>query len=172
MSKKSTSQEYASAVYALALEGWQKDLQTVQDKLTPDLLAKLANTATSFADRQKVLDKALPKGLSNQATNFLYTLLKNGDIGLLGEVATNLTRLATKGPGLEVATVTTAIALNEKEKKQFQAKLSGQYGDHVDVDFVVDESIVGGVIVQVGDKIIDGSVASKLDAAKQSLSRA
>jgi len=166
------SQEYALAIYSLALEGWQKDLQAVEEKLakSPDLLEKLNDTEQPFAERQEQLDKALPKRLSKPMQNFLYTLLKNGHLAILGDVATNLTRLATQGPGVQIAIVTAAIPLSDEEKEQFQTKLSAQYGENVVVDFVVDEAIIGGVIIQVGDKIIDGSMASKLNVAQERLS--
>lgn len=171
MAKKGSARDYAQAIYELALEGWQKELQAVQSVLStsPDLLNKLNKADTKFATRQKTLDDALPKGTSEQVKNFLYTLLQNGDLDKIGGIATDLTRLVTKGPGVEIATVTTAIALSDSEKAQFEKKLSGQYGDRVAVEFVVDKSIVGGVVVQVGDKIMDGSVSSKLASARNAL---
>ena len=174
MSKKGSSHDYAQAIYGIALEGWQNELQSVQSVLgaSPDLLKKLSNTNTKFATHQKNLDAALPNDISEQTKNFLYTLLKNGDLEMLGDIATNLTRLATKGPSVEIAVVTTAVELTADEKGQFEAKLASQYGNQVAVDFVIDESILGGVVVQVGDKIIDGSVATKLAAAKNTLAMA
>lgn len=172
MSQKSLSQEYAQAIYALALEGWQQKLIAVQETLaaSPDLLAQLNNTRTAFAKRQEALDGILPADLSEQMRNFFYTLLKQGDLELLADIAASLTRLATKGPRAEVATVTTAMPLSEAEKEQFQAKLSAKYGENLTVDFVIDEAILGGAIVQVGDQIIDGSVANKLNAVQERLS--
>lgn len=172
MSQKSLSQEYAQAIYAIALEGWQKSLGVVHKKLaaSPDLMAQLNNTQTPFTERQKQLDAVLPSDLTEQRRNFFYTLLKNGHLNLLEDIATNLTRLTAKGPGVEIASVTTAIPLSDDEKARFQAKLAARYGDNLAVDFVVDEKIIGGAIVQVGDKIIDGSLASKLDVAQERLS--
>ena len=171
MSQKSRSQEYARAVYELALEGWQKDLQAIQEKLSasPDLMKQLQDAGIDFATRQKALDGILPEDLSTQRRNFFYTLLKNGHLDIVQEIGANLTRLATKGPGVEIATVTTALELPEKDQESFRTKLVSQYGEHVDVEFNVDESILGGVIVQVGDKIIDGSLISKLNSAQQTL---
>lgn len=174
MSQKSQTQGYAQAIYALALEGWQKQLLAVQDKLaaSPDVIAQLDNTQTSFAERQKILDRFLPDDLSQQGRNFFYTLLKNDDLDLLGNVAASLTRLAEKGPGVAVATVTTAVPLSEAEKTRFRQKLAAKHGDTLEVDFAVDAAILGGAIIQVGDQIIDGSVASKLNAVQERLGAA
>jgi len=110
--------------------------------------------------------------LPEQSKNFLYTLLKDGNLHLLNDVSSNLFRLATKGAGVQVASVTTAVPLTEAEEKQFQLKLAAQYGEHLELEFVVDETIIGGVVVQVGDKILDGSVAAKLNSARDSLVKA
>ena len=68
MSKKGSSRDYAQAIYEVALEGWQKELQAVQDVLdsSSGLVEKLSNTKTKFATHQKNLDAALPKDTSDQ----------------------------------------------------------------------------------------------------------
>lgn len=68
------------------------------------------------------------------------------------------------GPQVQVARVITAVALNEDEIEQFRQKLRAKYGENLEFDFTVDPAIIGGAIVQVGDKVIDGSVASRLTA--------
>lgn len=172
MSQTSQAQGYAQAVHALALEGWQNALTVVHEKLaaSSDVLAQLNDPQTSFAERQQQLDSLLPDDVTEQIRKFFYTLLQNGDLGLLGEVTSGLNRLATQGPGIQVATVTTAVALSDAEKAQFQQKLSAKAGESLDVVFAVNASIIGGAIVQIGDQIIDGSVASKLNAVQDRLS--
>lgn len=165
---------YAQAVFAKAVEDWQRDLQAINQKLlvSPDLVKKLDEGRGSFQKRQKELDAILPADLSEQTRNFVYTLLKEGDLNLLGKIITSLSQLASKGPNVEVAVVTTAIALDEAEQEQFRTKLIGQHGDQLEFEFLVDPSILGGVIVQVGDKIIDGSMVSKLNSVRENLIRA
>ncbi len=163
---------YARAIYELALEGWQTALSAMNNRLNdagPDLLAKLNNTQLPFSDRRQALDALLPADVSKQARNFFYTLLKEGHLSMLGEIAATLTQLSAKGYGVQTALVTTAVPLTDAEKQQFQAKLSAKYGDNLALDFAVDAKIIGGVVVQIGDKILDGSVAAKLDAARESL---
>jgi F-type H+-transporting ATPase subunit delta len=73
------------------------------------------------------------------------------------------------GPLMQVARVTTALPLSDQEKDEFRRKLAAQYGQSLDFDFSVDPAILGGAIVQVGDKVIDGSVATRLESMSSAL---
>jgi len=164
---------YARAVYELALENWQKSLPDIQKNLAGSgLLAKLDDLQTPFSKRLKLLNKHLPPDLPEQTKNFLYTLLKDGNLRMLNDIAGNLLRMGSKGADAQAAVVTTAIPLNAGEKRQFKTKLAAHYGEQAEVDFKVDKSILGGVIVQVGDKILDGSVTTKLNSAREKLVKA
>ena len=65
---------------------------------------------------------------------------------------------------MQVARVTTAAALSDNEKEQFRQKLRAKYGESLEFVFNVDAAIIGGAIVQVGDKVIDGSLATRLES--------
>jgi F-type H+-transporting ATPase subunit delta len=165
------SQKYAAALFSLALEKWLTVLKAVQSNLAenPQVGSKLQDNDLAFADRQKDLDAIIPPGSDENVRNFLYTLLKNGDIGLLGAVLENLEQMSRSGPQVQVAHVTTAVALPDEEKEQFRQKLRTQYGSNLELAFRVDPTIIGGAIVQVGDKVIDGSVATRLEAMSNAL---
>jgi F-type H+-transporting ATPase subunit delta len=164
--EQALSRKYALAVFSLALQKWLTSLKAVQDRLVdnPQLAEKLADAGRTFADRQKELDAVLPADTDSIVRNFFYTLLENGDIGILGEVLAELERLSSGGPQVQTARITTAIALLDKEKEEFRRKLRQQYGDNLDFVFSVNPAIIGGVIVQVGDKVMDGSVSARLEA--------
>lgn len=171
MKAQELSRKYATAVFGLALEHWLNTLNRVQDKLAenPDLAARLQDENRSFSDKQKELDQLIPKDSDQRVRNFLYTLLKNGDLGLLHQVLVDLEYMMEGGPQVQVAQVTTAIALTDNEKEKFRQKLRSQYGDNLEFVFRIDQSILGGAIVQVGDKVIDGSVATRLEAMSNAL---
>lgn len=164
-------QSYARAVYETALEGWLKGLAMVRDRLNGDasLFQRVTQPEASFQQRQAALDSVIPADSSQALKNFLYTMLRNGHLDLLDDVIRHLERLSTKGPGVEVASVTSAIALTPDQAEQFREKLQAQYGSYLEVDFHIDPDILGGVIIQVGDKVLDASVASKLTAMRDRL---
>lgn len=166
MKEQELSRKYAMAVFSLALEKWLTSLKAVQDRLAdnPQLAAQLADAGRTFAERQKELDAVLPADTDPIVRNFFYTLLENGDIGALGEVLAELERMSSGGPQVQTARVTTAIALSDNEKEDFRQKLRQQYGDNLEFVFSVNPTIIGGVIIQVGDKVMDGSVSARLNA--------
>lgn len=69
----------------------------------------------------------------------------------------------------QVATVKSAVPLTEEEREALRRKLAPHFGDDIELTCQVDPRILGGVIVRVGDRVIDGSVAGKLEALKKSL---
>lgn len=68
--------------------------------------------------------------------------------------------------------VRSAVPLTEEEKSALRGKITRRFGHNLEFQFEVDESILGGVVVRVGDKVIDGSVAGKLAALRESLKAA
>lgn len=165
------ARKYAQAAYEHATEDWLSTLNVVQDRLAADsaLMAELNNTDLGFVERQERLDAVLPSDARSDAKNFLYVLLRDGQLGTLNHVIRNLKRLTARGPEARIAHVTSAVPLTSEEEQAFRGRIHERYGSDVDLDFHVNPSILGGVIVQVGDKIIDGSVAGKLNALQDRL---
>ena len=165
MKAQELSRKYATAIFSRALEPWLVSLTSVKDRLVaePALVVSLQDSVQPFGERQSVLDSLIPEDTDRHVRNFLYAMLKDGDIGLLDEVIADLDRMTRGGPLVEVAQVTTSFALSDDEKEQFRQKLRESYGEHLEFVFGVDPTIVGGAVVQVGDKVIDGSVATRLD---------
>ncbi len=166
MKAQELSRKYATAVFSQALEKWVGAIGAVQNKLSADpaLVAKLADSSIAFADRQAALDAVIPADADKYVRNFFYTMLKENDLALLPDVLSELERLVRGGPQVQVATVTTAYALDDSEKEQFRQTLQSKYGAGTELAFQVNPAIVGGAVVQIGDKIIDGSVATRLES--------
>ena len=171
MKAQELSRKYATAVFSQAMDKWLGAVRAVNDRLASDsaLADTLKDSGRSFAERQQALDKAIPESSDREIRNFFYTMLKDGNIALLPDVLADLDRMVRGGPQVQVAIVTTALNLSDEEKEQFRDKLKQKYGDDLEFLFNVDPSLIGGAVVQVGDKIMDGSVATRLGAMKNVL---
>ena len=163
---------YATAFYEAAFERLIGSLETAAQALAgkPELLKQLGVADTEYATRQAVLDTILAEDVDPVVRNFLYTLLQRGDLSSLGEVITSLrVRLQRAESGPTQVEVVTAIPLADDQRQTLETRLAGQYGANLTYEYEVDPTILGGMIVRVGDKLIDGSVASRLAALKQTL---
>jgi F-type H+-transporting ATPase subunit delta len=163
---------YATAIYEATFERLVGSLEATAQALAakPALLERLQAMDIEFEARRAELDTILVEDLDPLVRNLLYTLLQGGDLSRLGEVVASLrARLQRAETGPVPVEVVTATPLAEDQRQALETRLAGQYGANLAYEYRVDPTILGGMIVRVGDKLIDGSVASRLAALKQTL---
>jgi F-type H+-transporting ATPase subunit delta len=88
---------------------------------------------------------------------------------LLPAVAAEFERLAREARGVLEATVTVARPVTQSEQQEIQQRLHALTGKEVQIHMAVDPSILGGVVVRIGDQVIDASVEGRLDRLRQEL---
>jgi F-type H+-transporting ATPase subunit delta len=108
---------------------------------------------------------------SAQVARALYdslveTLKANGAEDQLDEVIALFTDLV-RGSGPRTATITSAVPLSQQQQMEIVQQLRARHGATLDVEFDVDPSILGGLIIQVGDRVLDESVRSRLVTIQQ-----
>jgi len=169
----SAAQTYARAVFEVAFEDWLKGLQHVATTLdrNPKLLQNLADESKGFEARQAALVDLLPDSMAKPIRNFLFGMLANGDMALLDDVLAQLRQMTTVGdrPQIVAAEVTSAVELTAEERAGIEQRLQDQFGAGLEFKYTVDSSILGGLVIRVGDKLLDDSVSSRLAALRQSL---
>ncbi len=168
------AERYASACFGIALEEWIDALRAVSRALEADepACAALDDRAAPFADRQRRMEKMIPTGTPAAVRRFFGTLLANGDAALLPRVLAGLERLATAGPSARLATVTSAVELDAGTRQQVEGSVRSRYGADVQIRYEVDPQLIGGLLIRVGDEVIDGSVAARLRELDSTLRRA
>ena len=171
MSVQARPKDYAAAIYDLALEPWLQRLGSIQKAVKSDaaLRAQLDEPGLSTQEKLDRLSQVLPAVVSGEVRKFLGTLLEAGQLGQLDAILVELERLAQRRAERTLALVTSAVALTEAEKEAMRAKLAQQFGSDLEMRFEVDASLLGGVRLRVGDRVIDGSVAGKLAALRDHL---
>ncbi len=171
MSPEDRVRSYAKAFYEAALERWLDQLNSVAGHLTqsPAVLNRLQAGADATR-RQTMLDGLMPSDVDLPVRNFLYTLMERGDLGQLPEITDALRdRMALGAEEPVPVEVTTAVELSEAERQALVAKLTGQFGDNLAIQYHKNPAILGGMIIRAGDKLIDGSVATRLQEMRQAL---
>ena len=172
MNTQDRTASYVDAFYAAALEHWLKAHDAVAGGLAadPPLVERLQAAAVDFAQRQLLLDRMLPDQTDPLVRNLLYTLMQRAELELLPEIAAGLRHRMEHGEAATLPVdVVSALALDESQRLALEAKLKAQYGERLELHYRVDPAILGGLIVRVGDKLMDGSVATRMAALRQVL---
>lgn len=169
----SDATNYARALFEKSVEKYTRDLHALQTSLEKsNLVTRLDNPAESFDGKKALLNGMLPPDADTEVRNLVYLLASKNQIHLLGDVIGNFDKLVAAGVPGNTARVTTTIELSNEERAKLEGKFRGQYGKELVFDYRLDPTILGGVVVRIGDVVIDGSVAGKLAVMKQKMETA
>ncbi len=174
MAKRVYAKRYSQAVFNIALEAkeldrWHTDLRKIAD-LGKDaaLIFWLQSPKLHFDDKVKLISKQL-RDINPLALNLVYLLVAKGRFGIIGDIADEYQRLLDSYRGIEQAEVTTTIPLDAEDKLKLGEHLGSVVRKKVVVKSEVDPGLIGGIMVRVGGKLMDGSTRSKLAALKKEL---
>jgi F-type H+-transporting ATPase subunit delta len=135
----------------------------------PTLQDFLGNPAIGHEERTRLLDKAFKPQVDPLLANFLGVMNLHGRLGLLGQVAQAYSDLLDDLLGKIEVDVTVSQRLTDDELEQVRQKVGAALKRDAVVHQYVDESIIGGMVLRVGDQLIDASVKSQLDTMKRQL---
>ena len=171
MKGEEASRTYAKAVYMAALEPWIKALRTARDRV-----AERSTAVCDFSDpnvtpemERAEVRSLLPEGATADMENALLVLGREDALTMLAEIAAEFEALVSGGKRITLAHVTSAVSLTDEEKQAIRDKLYAEFGTDLEFEFLVDRSIIGGIIVRVGGRVLDSSIAGKLGALRNRL---
>jgi len=165
---------YARAILDVAArEGdydrWLQDLRALEEALAePEMEAFLNNPNFTPASKLQVIAQLLP-GMSELEGNLVKLLIHRRRMEVLAAIRAELERLVDERRGLLRAEVTTAIDLDPVRAARVASRLADITGKQIVLEQRVDPSILGGIIVRMGDRLLDGSLAGRLQALRQRL---
>ncbi len=174
MAKTVSARRHAQAVFELALEKgelekWQADLELIGVALTdPQLARLLENPKLRFSEKEEMLQNVL-SGVNPLALNLAKMLVAKNRLGIVDGLIEEFNNMLNSHFGKETAEIITAIPLSDEGKEIIRGKLSGVTGKDLVVTAEVDPEIMGGVVARVGDKLIDGSVRTRLKELRKDL---
>ena len=119
--------------------------------------------------KKELLTKCFKGEVSPVIFNFLMLLVDKRRIGIFDAIEEEYRRLSNRARGIIIADVTTARGISKQQQSQLQKKLASITNKKVQLRLHENKEIIGGVIVKIGDKRIDGSVAGKLESMRQQL---
>ncbi len=170
------AQSYAASLIELAkgegvLDAVDEDLRLVNDTIAKHMKLKstLAETEIPVEQRQKVIDEVFGGRIGGVTLNFLVLLSGMGQVELLPQIADEFARRLEAVEKKVIAEVTTAIPLAPEMEIAVGERLAALVGREVTIRSKVDPTIVGGIVVRMGGKLLDGSVRNQLDRLRNTM---
>lgn len=177
MSRETIARRYSAALADVVLQSGETE--TVKTELaawtelfyeSTDLQTVFSNPAINHSSKENVLEGLISKAKPSKATaNFLRVLLQNGRLTEIGEINERFDAVLQERGGVVSAEITSARDLPETERTEFKANLEKLTGKKVNINYAVNQDIIGGVVTRIGSTVYDGSVRTKLQNLKEQL---
>jgi len=170
MAEKTTiARPYAEAVFKLAQQ--QGNLKEWSDRLqlcaaitsNPEMASLIGNPKISDEQLAGLVGELCGDKLDEHGKNFIATLIENGRLGLLPEIAGLYEQARAEAEGVIAAEVISALPLDDAQQKKIAASLKKRLGREVVLECKVDESLLGGAVIRAGDLVIDGSAKGQIE---------
>jgi len=166
---------YAEAVFKLAAESnalpvWSDALANIAGVVKDERVqACISDPKVSAQQLEGLLLGVMGDKLPGEARNFVQVLVQNGRLELMPHIRTHFEALKREKEGVLEATIISALPIDDAQVKQLVAQLETKYQRKVTAQVETDASLIGGVKIVVGDKVIDATVRGKLDAMAAAL---
>lgn len=168
------AQAFADVAQAAKLDpaAAQQQMKDFADTLaeSQELREFLMNPSISMPQKIRVLDAIVVRlGAGSQVRNFLAVVLEHQRLAELDDIRAEYRELVDEHAGAVEATITSARELDGEGRAELEAQAAKLAGATVRASYVVDPSLLGGAIVQIGSTVYDGSVRAQLTNMKQRL---
>jgi F-type H+-transporting ATPase subunit delta len=165
---------YAEAAFGVArradqLDAWLEALDRAGRLFADRRSEQFLTSPVVPPDRKRAALAELLPELAPPVHNFLTLLARRDRLELVPEIAAQFRRRVNEHRGIQVAQVTTAVPLDERQRDLIATRLSARTGKQVVLETQVDPAILGGVVAQIGDDVIDGSVRGRLERLRRAL---
>jgi len=132
-------------------------------------LPKLTDISGEGDDLQEKLDKTMPRNMPAYIRNFVKELANGGMLNQLPSIVQSIEEYGTGGPQPIGAEIISAVPLTDDQRNRISTDLQQRYESQLDLQFSVDESLIGGLIIRVGDEVVDNSLRTRLGIVQRSM---
>jgi len=157
----SDSQVYARALYDGLVGGAQQALKAAAKQLGG------AQGDAATLEQQAIA--ALPADAPREVRNFLVTLARDGKLDLLPAVVQSFEQYGQSNARPLTGEIISAIDLDDQQRAKSASDLRARYGDRLELRYSVDPSLIGGLIIRIGDQVLDNSLRARLSAIQRSM---
>lgn len=161
--------KYSQAMFDIAkeqdkLEEFGKQLKTVRDTFVqnPELKKFMGSPLIPAVSKKDALKQIFSSDVAPLVLQFLYVMVDRQREGAIVEAIDSFIKLARTAQGIEVANIRVVKPLSKAEEKDLVAALERTTGKKIEPLYYIDPSIIGGIVVRIGDRLIDGSLLRQL----------
>lgn len=172
--RTTAARRYADAAFELGradrtLDTWERDLQHVREAFgQPQLRSLVEHPAVRFAEKERVLRRVLDV-IGREPMSLVLLMVRRGRPGAVEPMVARFEELVRRERGIELAEVRTALPLDDEQRTAIAERLGELTNATIEIRETVDESLIGGISVRIGDKLYDASVRSRLERLRARL---
>jgi F-type H+-transporting ATPase subunit delta len=173
--RETAGRRYADAAYEIGradgtLDAWERDFATLGAALRDAELRRLVeHPAVAFGDKERVLGRVVGDGVSPEALRLVLLMIRRGRPGGIDRTIARFGELLRRERGIALAEVRTALPLEEVQRTAVAERLAELTGERIEMNEMVDKSLIGGIAVRIGDTLYDASVRSRLERLRARL---
>ena len=171
---------YGNALFELALE--ENSLDSLYEEATAliriltendELIKRLAHPQLSREEKIKVLENTFTGHASKDIIGLMVMVVEKGHATKLVNIFKYFVKLVKREKKIGVASVTSAITLDEGKRKAIEKRLieTTKY-ETMEIEYKVDESLIGGLVIRIEDRVVDSSIKTKLNTLSKTLANA
>lgn len=169
-----TSKEYAEALFALAAEEdmteqFYNDLRLVLSEFreNPVYADFLSSPSIPLSERLNAIDEAFSQSVCEYVDSFLKILCQKDNIRLVYRIIMDFEELYRISKGISTARIISAVPLKKAEKEKLLSKLEKMTGKTVVPEYITSPSVLGGLVIYVDGRVLDGSLRRRLHDIKE-----
>jgi F-type H+-transporting ATPase subunit delta len=175
MRPSTSARRYADAAFDVArndgdIEGWLNDLRVATEAVTePSAEAFFKDPNVSTPEKIQTIRKLVPS-VRPHVLNFSMLLATRHRLGLMPGILQEFERMEHEARGVTEADITVARPMSDDEARHIGEQLGrARGGRHVNLRIHVDRSVLGGIIIRIGDQLFDASVRGRLERLRQEI---
>ena len=170
------AERYAESLFALASEedaisSYLDDMKLVDEVLEsdPKIVQFFSHVLVSDEDKCKLLDDSFSSSINKYVLNFLKLLVKKRRIRYIRDIVKSFIGLCNKKLGIEEGLVYTPYALSDEQLKDVEKAMSEKENKTIVLRQIIDESLIGGIKVQINTRVYDDSIKNKVEKLRSKL---
>lgn len=169
---------YAEALFELADEENKtseiySEIESINNIIleNKNLFDVLRSPFIARKDKKNVINSIFSEMVSNYSKNLLMVLIDNGRTTEFSSIVLSYKEMLNNKNNLSEGIVITAIPLSQEKMSELEEKISARYNKSIKLTNKIDENILGGVLIRIGNEEIDGTIKTRLDGLKEQLSQ-